>query len=643
MTMYEQLLSPVKVGGLELPNRVVMLPMGIGMSAHDGRSTPEEAAYYAERARGGTGLLITGATFVTDDFEVLSPTLARITTDDHIPGYRAMADAVHHVGGRVSLQISAGQGRNGPLDPSGAKPTRSASDNPTFADPAIRCVPLQTAEVELLVQRFGDAARRAAEAGMDALDLHGHTGYLIDQFLSPQWNRRTDRYGGSVENRCRLVSEIVAAVKASAPGLPVSFRLTVHHRYPGGRTWEDTRDIVPHLVAAGIDLILCDDGSYEAMDYVFPPYYLGDDCMAHSAELVKALVDIPVAACGNITPASGEALLVRGATDLIGIGRGLIAEPHFVTKLAAGRSDRVRPCIRCNVGCVGSLFAGGHIGCSVNTQAGFETERIIRPAAVPKKVVVVGAGPGGLEAARVAGLRGHTVDVFEASAQPGGVLVPAAAADFKTELRRMVEWWSAELAELPNVTVHTNTTIRADSDELAHADALVVATGSVPLLPAIPGIERANVVDVLAFHTGTPVGRRVVVCGGGLSGADAALEMAENGHEVVIVEMLDDIARDMLAINRITLTALLAEHGVRVLTSHKVKAITPAGVVAQGPRGEVTIETDSVVTAFGVRPADDLAQALTALGIGYVKVGDCVEPRKVGDAIREGFLAAMAL
>ncbi len=643
MTSFEKVLSPIRIGGLELPNRVVMLPMGVALSTPDGKSTPAEAAYYAERARGGTGLVITGFTSVSDDFEVLTPKLARITTDDHIPGYRAMAGAVHAAGGLLSLQISAGQGRNGPLDPSGLMPPRSASDNPSFADPSVRCVPLTWDEIQLLVQRFGEAARRAAEAGVDALDIHGHTGYLIDQFLSPQWNRRTDSYGGSAENRCRLVSEIVAAVKASAPGLPVSFRLTVHHRFAAGRTWEETREIVPFLAQAGVDLILCDDGSYEAMDYVFPPYYLGDDCMAHSAELVKAMVDIPVAACGNITPTSAEVLLDRGAADVIGIGRGLIAEPQLVNKLRAGRGDRVRPCIRCNVGCLGAVLAGDHISCSVNAEAGYETERVITPADSPGRIVVVGAGPAGLEAARVAGLRGHTVDVYEKAEQIGGVLFPAATPDFKTELRKMIGWWDGELADLPNVTLHTGVEISPTSRELDGADAIIVGTGAHPLLPAVPGLEARQVVDVLDFHLGAPIGRRIVVCGGGLSGADAALEMAENGHEVLIVEMLPDIARDMLPVNRISLLKLLSEHGVRVLTSHRVKAVTPAGVVAEGPDGEVTLEADSVVAAFGVRPADELASALAGRGVQVDVVGDCVEPRKVGDAIREGFLAGLTV
>ncbi|MCB0913152.1 MAG: FAD-dependent oxidoreductase, partial [Propionibacteriaceae bacterium] len=631
MSDFTNLLEPITIGGLTLSNRLLMTPMGTELGTEDGRSTPAEAAYYAARARGGTGLVMTGITFVSGTFDPIAPGLARIDTDEHTPGIRAIADAVHAAGGHLALQLTMGLGRNNQYCQSLGMEPRSSSDNTWFFDPTVVCSPLTTNEIGQIIHDTGEAARRAAEAGVDIIDVHGHTGYLVDQFMSACWNRRTDSYGGSVENRCRFAAEVIAAIKQNAPGRPVSFRISVNHRFPGGRTFEETQQIVQQLERAGVDLLICDDGSYEAMDYVFPPYYLGDDCMVSAAESVKPVVSIPVAACGNITPANGEAILARGAADMIGIGRGLIADPDIITKIRMGRPDRVRPCIRCNQLCTGNAFNGKAIGCAVNPEVAHELDRVITPSGTPKRILVAGGGPAGLEVARVAGLRGHTVDVYEKEDRIGGVLFPAATPDFKRELRKMIDWWGGELAELPNVTVHLSHPIEASSPELDAADEIVVATGSEPLVPPIEGIDSPIVMGVIQAHTGGKPGHRVVVCGGGLSGSDLGLELAEAGHEVTIVEMLDEIARDMLFLNRTSLLRSLEENHVTVLTGHKVVRVTEAGVVTEGPDGSRTLECDTVVTAFGVKPDQHLAAALTESGRTVHAVGDCTDPRKVGD------------
>lgn len=642
MTTYDALLAPGRIGSLTLPNRIVMAPMGTEMCTDDGMTTDQEIAYYVERARGGTGLVLTGITAVQQDVEQLAHGLSRIDTDAHEPGLARLVEAVHDVGGLIGLQLTAGLGRNINSLTEGRPPV-SSSDNTWFSDPSVLCRPLETEEIHLVVRRFGEAAARAYRAGFDTIDIHGHTGYLIDQFLSAMWNRRTDEYGGSVENRCRFATEIIAAVHENAPGVPVSFRLSVDHRFPGGRRTEEAQAIAVELEKAGVDLFIADDGSYEAMDYVFPPYYLGDACMVPAARALKAVLSTPVMAVGNITPEDGVQILADGDADLVGIGRGLIADPDYVEKLVAGRREDIRPCIRCNAMCVGNAFYALPLGCAVNPQVGKEREREITVALRPKHVVVVGAGPAGLEAARVAGLRGHRVDVYEASDRLGGVLWPAATPHFKKELRAMIGWWERQLAALP-VTVHLSSPITADSAELLAADEVIVAAGSVPIMPrSITGIDRDDVMDVLAFHEGAPVGHRVVVAGGGLSGSDAALELAQQGHEVTVVELADDLARDMILINRFTLLRDLEEAGVRVLTSHSVTVVDDEGVHATGPDGPVVIPADTVVAAFGVRAADALGTALAAAGVPVHAVGDCVSPGKAGDAINAGFEAAFAI
>jgi len=645
MSSFEKLLSPGRIGSLEVPNRVLLAPMGTEMCTPDGRSTEREAAYYAARAAGGTGVVMSGITAVQSDTEPITHGLARIDTDEHIPGIARIVERVHAAGGLFALQLTAGLGRNINTVAPGTVPV-SASDNAWFGDPSIRCRPLTVAEIATVVRRFGEAADRARRAGVDMIDLHGHTGYVLDQFLSPVWNRRTDAYGGSVENRVRFTAEVVAAVKANYPGVPVSFRLSVDHRFEGGRTPQDSREIAVELERAGIDLIIADEGSYEAMDYVFPPYYLGDACMAGAATALKDVVSIPVAAVGNLRPQDGERLLEQGRADFVAIGRGLIADPDLVNKLAAGRAGDVRPCIRCNAFCTGNAFFAKPVECAVNPRAGHELEPGPVPAARARHVVVVGGGPGGMEAARTAAECGHTVDLYEQADRLGGVLLPAATPEFKRELRSMIGWWERQLAGL-EVNVHTGVTITPGCPELADADEVIVATGSLPLRPSgIEGLADPAVPDVLEFHRGAEVGKRVLVAGGGLSGADAALELARDGHEVILIEAADQIARDMLMVNRVTLLRDLAEAGVDVRTDHRITRITPTEALAQGPDGPVTFEVDTVISAFGVLPDRELTEQLSPADAPDPKVhpvGDCVAPAKVGEAVRGGYAAAMAL
>ncbi len=638
-TNFPNLLSPAKIGNLTPRNRIVMPPMHVAFGTE---INEREIAYYAARAAGGAGLLITGTLATTAEFEQ-NAGWPKAASDEQIPELKALADAVHAEGGLLAGQLTPGSGRVGDPEPGQEAPV-SASATPWLNDPSKNCRELTTDEVKFLVQKFGEAAARLAAAGFDAVDVHSHTGYLIDQFMSSQWNQRTDEYGGSLENRLRFPIELIKVARKNAPGLAITFRLTTDHHMPGGREVAESVEMAPLLVAAGIDLLMIDEGAFETVDWIFPPYYMGDAPLLASAAAVRKVVDVPVMATGNITPEVGERAIAAGEVDFVGMGRALIADPDLPNKLIAGTPEAVRPCIRCNQLCVGNVLMGKAIGCAVNPDVGMEFKHRLQPADAARHIVIVGAGPAGLEAARVAGLRGHTVDVYDKSADLGGVLWPAATPDFKTELRSMVTWWEGQLKDLP-VTIHLDHEITADSAELKAADEVIVAVGSLQLRPAsIPGIDRDDVVDVLQFHQGATVGKRVVIAGGGLSGADAALELARDGHDVTIVEMADDIAHDMLIVNKITLLRHLEEAGVHLRTNHAVKSIDDDGVLTDGPDGEVRIPADTTVVAFGSLPATKLSTALKDRGLKNVHVvGDCVEPAKVGEAVNNAYELAITL
>lgn len=640
MTVLSRLLEPAKWGSLELPNRMYMPPMGTHTANPDGTISEAGVAYLLARAKGGVGLIITESMPVQEVYDPPTGSVVSISRDEHIPGLKAMVEQVHALGGRIAANLTPGFGRIMPAGPDGGAPY-SASAVPLLMDPTTMSRELSTEQVEDILARFRAAVIRALECGFDAIDIHGHTGYLTDQFLSAVWNQRTDRFGGDAAGRATFATEMIRAVREEAgKDFPLSMRISVRHEFPGGRTTEEGQELAVILQDAGLDVLLVDAGAYEAIDLAFPGYYRGDGVYLPDAAAVKPLLRIPVAVNGNLTPELGEKALADGIADFIGYGRMIIADPDLPRKIAEGRPQSVRPCIRCNALCIGNVAMGKPVECSVNPEAGYEATRVLLPAPTVRKVAVVGAGPGGLEAARVAAARGHDVTVYEASDMLGGVLEPAATPDFKRELHRMIDWWDGELTDL-GVKVEFNHRVEPDDPALAEADAVIVATGSVPLVPPIPGADTSPlVIDVLEGHRGAPVGKRVVVCGGGLSGADYALELAQAGHEVTVVEMGPEIAPDMIFYNRITLLTQLAMLGVKTVTGTTVTAFTDDAVEAEGPDGAVTLPCDTAVLAFGVKPNRALPEALKAAGVEFTEVGDCVKPAKVAEAVHGGYLAA---
>jgi 2-enoate reductase len=637
---YMKLFTPFKIGKMEVKNRIVMSPMGLNAAHPDGRIDDDEIHYFEERARGGAGLIIMGCQFLTE--ELAQGSLEGYLDKTHvIPQLTNLCEAVQKYGTKISAQLSCGTGKNAFSTMLKDVPV-SASPIPSMFNPDLLCRALTVEEIQEIMKQFHFSAKLLKNAGFDAIEVHAHAGYLVDQFMSAVWNKRTDEYGGTPEKRMRFAVEIVQSIRdAVGPDFPILFRIACKHHFEGGRTIEETIPMLKMLEDAGVDALDIDSGSYENIEYIFPPAYLGDACMEDICEPVRKAVRIPIMNSGNHTPETAVRLIESGNADFVMFGRPLIADPEIPNKLLKGKRKEVRPCIRCNDDCLGRILTRlTKISCSVNPVAGFEGRIKDKKYEESKKVVVIGGGPGGMEAARSAAIAGHKVILFEKDNSLGGQLKSAATPDFKSQLRELVEWYKHQLV-IHNVDVHLNTEVTEDSPELAEADAIIVATGAIPLMPGIKGIE--NAVDIISAHTNPDrlKGERIVYCGGGLSACDSALEIAMKGKKAAIVEMLDDIAVDDHFINKAALVPMLKRYGVEIYTGHKVIEITSKGVKALTTDGkEVFIESDTIVAALGMKPNNAISEKIAAkYHIKTRVIGDCKHVGKVGNAIREGFYA----
>ena len=605
----------------------------------------ERPAYYEERAKGGIGLIHTGAYFIDEKCAQGGRTLD-FSSDKSIQSGTQLTERVHRWGAKIFAQLSCGTGRNG-MPQIGERVPISSSENPSFYNPSMICRALTVDEIHEMMEHWKVAAQNAVFMGFDGIQIHAHAGYLMDQFMSEIWNHRKDQYGGSFENRCRFAMETVDAIRSVVgPDFPITYRISLDHRFPGGRTIEESMKILDVLDKCGIDAFDIDAACYETMDYIFPTRYTGEACMAYVCEEARKHITHPIINTGNHSMESAVELIESGNADIAQFGRQSIADPQFANKLREGRREDVRPCIVCNEECIGRIFGRlTQLSCTVNPSVGFETAMEVKPVTRPTNVVVIGGGPGGLEAARCAAERGCSVTLYEKGDKIGGTFLTIATGDFKWRIPQLIKWYGVQLKKL-GVKVVLNAEIKADDPVLKSADAIFVATGSKYVMPNIPGIDNKKVVDVVDIHkNGMPEGERVVICGGGLSACDTAIEYgAKGGRKFTIVEMLPQLASDVMVVNKISIDRLLNEYGVEQLTSTKVIGITDEGVEVEHEGEKRVIPADVIVAAFGRGRSLELADAVqNEYPTKTVIIGDCMKPAKAGNAIREGFYAAMAL
>lgn len=643
---FEKMFTPMKIGKMEVKNRFAFSPMGTNSAFTNGRKDDLEIDYFIRRAKGGAGLIVNGC-------QMLNEAIAQGSMEGYLDSYSvlpaltSMVDGVHRYGARIVCQISPGTGRNAFPDTNG-NPPMSASPIPSAFLPDVICHPLSKEEIADIMKMTEFAAGLARDAGYDAVEIHAHAGYLIDQFMSECWNKRTDEYGGSFENRARFPREMVAAIRrAVGPDMPIIFRIALDHRSEGGRTLEESMQLLEALDDGNIDAFDIDAGCYDCLDYIFPPSYLGTACMDYVCKEARKHTDKPLINAGNHDPESGLRLIESGEADFASFGRALIADPDLPNKLLAGLREDIRPCIRCNEFCIGRIW-NNHtkLGCAVNTEAMEENRFQLVKTENPKKVVIVGGGPAGLEAARTAAICGHKVALYDKGSRLGGTMRDIATANFKSKIRDLADYFEVQLKKL-NVEVHLNTEVTGDEQFLADADVILVGTGTVPFTPNIPGINNENVVDIMSAHRNSELvkGENIVICGGGLSGCDAALEYAEEmGKKVTVLEMMDEFAKDAMFINKITLFRKLAENKVNLMANTKVVSIEADGVHVETAEGTKVIPADTVVTAFGMRQVTDAADRIDSKYHTKVrKIGDLFKLGKIGTAVREGYYAGSSI
>jgi 2-enoate reductase len=639
-----KLFEPGKIGKLPLKNRIMMAPMGIvGLMEFDGRLSQRGLDYYVERAKGGTGLIVTSVMNVDHEIEPESRPHLSVEGDKYVARLNELAEAIHDHQARVAVQLTAGRGRVVTIKPGRKIVPVAPSAVPCHSDPSITARELTVAEVEHLVKAFKTAAEVVKAAGIDAINLHGHEGYLFDQFQSSIWNRRTDKYGGDLTGRLRFVMECIDAIKKGAGAdFPIIYRFGLTHYLPGGREIEEGLELARRMEAAGVAALEVDAGSYETIHWPHPTRYQSPGLMVDLAAMVKKVVKIPVIAVGKLGyPALAEQVLQEGKADFICLGRALLADPDWPNKVEAGNLEDIRPCLSCSEGCSGRSRDAKYTSCAVNPATGMEREFALSPASKKKSVLVVGGGPGGMEAARVAALRGHKVTLWEKSNVLGGNLMPASAPEFKQDYRSLLTYLATQIKKL-GVTIEMGKEASPEMILRAKPDVVFLATGAKPIIPDIPGVGKERVVtasDLLVAQK--PVGGTVVIVGGGLTGCETALYLAQKGKKVTMVEVLDKLANGMFNRDRVYLLKLMAEAKVKTLTNTIVLEVTDQGVTVVDRMGKrSTLAADTVVLAAGLKSNENYSEALKGKVAQVFAIGDCVESRKLMDAIWEGFRVA---
>lgn len=655
----KKLFEPMQIGKVTVKNKFFMAPMGtLADNDESGCYTNRGAEYYVQRAKGGVGLIITGANWIDNEVEFHHPCLFPCPTtlpQKYTKKAKEMTDRCHAFGTKIFLQLTAGTGRS-TLPGNGNYVAPSEISNRW--DPNIICRELETEEVEHLVKRFGEAALVAKQSGFDGIEVHAvHEGYLLDSFTMPLFNKRTDKYGGTLENRLRFAVEIVQEIKKTCgTDYPVILRFSIKSYIkqlrqgglPGeeftelGRDIDEALEVAKILQDAGYDAFDADAGSYDSWYWAHPPMYFEKGMYLALAKELKKVSKIPVLVAGRMDDTElAVKALEDGIIDGVGLGRPLLTDPEYVNKVRNGREVSIRPCLGCHDGCFGRLLEHGMGSCAVNPECGRETTVGIPKAEISKNVVIVGGGPAGMEAARVAAIRGHKVTLLEEKDRIGGALLIAGRPSFKEDDLRLVSYYEHELEQL-GVDVRLNTSATKELLDSLHTQVLLTAEGSTPIIPKLEGIEQAVLAqDILLGNVEAK--NRVVIVGGGLVGCETALSLAMAGKSVTIVEALPDILKSGIAIppmNEWMLRDLLTFYKVELVTNSRLDSVSEQGATVVSDNDTKLIEAEQTILSIGYRSKSPVYDACQYEYEEVYKLGDSKQVKNIRNAIWDGYEVA---
>jgi len=637
----KHLFSPFRIKNIELKNRIVMPGLASFLFKNGGKVTDQAVEHYRQRAAGGPSMVIMEACAVSPE-GIVSPNQARIDHDCFIEGLSRIAAVLKYEGAVPAIQIQH-SGRQTSSKIIGQKPLAPSN----LPCPTIRGAvePLSINGIQKLVQKFADAALRARQADFDLIEIHGAHGYLINQFLSKFSNIREDRYGGDFKGRSCFAKEIVQAIKKRlGRDFPVSFKISAQEFVPDGLNVSESIQILQMLIDAGIDVVQVSAGNDATPEWIIQPMFMEKACLVESADRIKKELNIPVMTVGRINdPLIAREIIRTGKADLVCIGRGLLADPEMPRKAMENRLDEIRTCIACNT-CIESIFREGHIQCLVNPVLGRELDMKILPTQNPKKIMIVGGGPGGLNAAWIAAKRGHEVHLFDTNAAHGGQLILGSIARHKKELLNLIQFFKRQTEKF-GVSCHLNHEVSLKTIRQETPDVIILATGSHPYLPPIEGIEKKIVVpiDTALSDAHLTMGKTVVI-GGGPTGCEVALHLSEQGCPVTIVEMLPEIGRRLETMTRKIFLQKFKTNRVQLLTGHTLSKVVDEGVLVTGKDDKsFLVAARHVVFAVGNRPHDPLYEKLVASGYETYKIGDCLKPRSIKEAIYESAVLSRSI
>jgi len=618
--------------------------MGTNLANPDGTVSEEFIDYWEARARGGWGLLIVEITAI-DPLGKAIPYQPCLWDDKFIPGFKKLVDTVHRYGAKIAVQ----------LHHAGRQTTPQIIGQQPVAPSPVPCLiskemprELSVSEVYELIEKFGDAAVRAREAGFDAVEVHGAHGYLVAQFMSQHSNKRVDEFGGSFHNRMRFPVEVIKNIRRKVGGsYPIIFRLSADEKVTGGRTVDESRAAARVIEAAGADALHVSVGVYGSMQYIVPPADVPPGFILSDAEEIKKAVSVPVIGVGRINdPVLAVDAILSGKADLVAWGRQSLADPEVPNKVSAGLIEDISPCIACNQGCIGYIFNPEKMKatCLVNPFCGRERRMKIEPAGRKKKVIIVGGGPGGLEAAWIAAARGHNVILFEKENVTGGQFRVGAIAPAKQDLAKAINFYT-HMGKKYGVEYRLGVEANAEQILAENPDAVIIATGAAPNIPDIPGIDNPNIVTSTEVLLGIKVpGAKVLIVGGGMVGCETADLLGEHGHEVTIVDMLPEIATDVQDSVRYFLLKRLMERKIAIYTNTKVTEFIADGAKAEKDGKDMLFTGfDTIIIAVGAKPVNNLRYELEGKVPELYIIGDALEARKAIDAIEEGASVAIKL